>query len=723
MPDHTIPGAWIERHTLAGEWTPFHVVPGQWVGEATATTASAWPAASVEVTAYAPASAFDRASLWPAASIEVTASVPATGITVPSAWPAASVEVTANVPSTSISYASFWPVATTEVTAFAPATSVGTTVNLHAVTHSIWANNQVEEHAGEWVQQGIEESGDTFRMSGRFVVTGVWTASPPLQGDFVYNNVVGTAYHGGAETWGNWDAANITDIMVTPFNFVDTDVASFVSDAGGWIDDVVANAAVTPRVWMYRPWTSYTYHLTANGETFPADNGDAFQDWLDNSNTRPAQDTYFDDCYSGIQTGRGSLTFGLIDVDETLRAALRNTALNELAPSDLFNDAEPHGQEVMYLLAGMIAYMNLFNKQYPTTADLGANMPSQLEDDFEDISAYLWALVSGGSGTASVWPSASTEVTANAPTTAIGVSSAWPSASVEVTAYVPSTGSNVSSNWPAASIEVTAYVPSTGSSVASNWPAATIEVTTNAPASSITVASNWPVASTEITAYVPTTTPPASEPERVEFPGGTGIYGITGYAGSETQFTLAMRLTPRTGWDRFDKPSVGPFELFIDEFGGTANRLSFAVDGNVQSSDILSGGGSPIDTEFSVLFVADGAGISGGGGDTMRMYIDGTLVATDTTTFTAQTVSSFHGFLGGQYDVGPACGIRRIWAAYDVVDDYSAFFNGDDTCVAWTGTGTVNSVTPDFWQEGDATQWNSGSDQNSTSYTAGSTFT
>lgn len=697
MTDHAIPGKWNAAISVPGAWTPVHAVPGVWVGDSTSTTASAWPAASVAVTANAPATAYDVTSDWPAASAAVTANAPTAATGTFSGWPSASVAVTGNAPSTTVAYASFWPVASAAVTVRVPDTGIGATVNLHAVTHSIWANDQVEEHAGEWVQQGIEESGDTFRMSGRFVVTGVWTASPPAQGDFVYNNVVGTAYHGGAETWENWDAANITDIMVTPFNFDSSDAAGFVSNAGGWIDNIVANAAVTPRVWMYRPWPDYGFHLTANGETFPADDGAAFPDWLDSSTTRPALDTFFDDCYSGIQTGRGSLTFGLIDVDQTLRSVLRNTALNELAPSDLFNDSAPHGQEVMYLLAGMIAYCNLFDKQYPATANVGLNMPAQLEDDFADISAYIWALVSGGSGTATVWPAASAAVTAHTPSTVIGVASAWPASSVAVTGHVPSTTGGASSAWPLASVAVTA----------------------TAPASATATASAWPAASIAITSYVPATEIPSADPPEVVFDGTDDEIGnIASFGTAVSAFTFAMRFRPGTGIATNDQIMTNAFNIFMASAENLGFYIGAASDWNTNGA-LVDGGGSPVGTEFSVLAVANNAGI-GGGSDTARLYIDGRLIGSTTNAFTAPTISVAACRLMGAFGGGNVpCSVRRIWISTTAsLATWSDHFEGDNTVVPLSGQGTINSVTPEFWQEGDATQWNSGSDAKGTSPTS-----
>ena len=48
---------------------------------------------------------------------------------------------------------------------------------------------------------------------------------------------------------------------------------------------------------------------------------------------------------------------------------------------------------------------------------------------------------------------------------------------------------------------------------------------------------------------------------------------------------------------------------------------------------------------------------------------------------------------------------------------WSNHFAANNTLVPLTGEGVIGGVTPAFWQEGDATQWNSGSDAKTSSTT------
>lgn len=799
MPDHTFPGLWV----------PQHILPGRWVGAATATTASAWPVASVEVTAFDVTTSYDQESTWPVATAEVTGFAPSTNVVARSAWPSATVEVTGHVVTTVTSNASTWPVASVDVTGFAPSTaylSFQQDMYFHVVSLTI-------------------DGGGGFRDSPYYL--GLGAAQDPsysitAAGDFIQNfdtlpglaNPLTNGQNWSTSTTLSSDGSNVDVIYMDLFNFVGqpssgSDYDSLLAGIVGTQDFFDTEFSVSPPIVIQssvsEPNVSHPW-----GGTPATTTRAQFDAWMDH-NLSTTRRNWFSTMATDAEADTPAGTYLVADNLLFAIRAIRGTALNEHNADGWFRDDAPHGRADWYALLGMCMFSYEKNRSglfgdsiafpassvtWPTgDGDANNNISSLFSTNATALADRIADLVRGnavtpdalqttdvsfstGSGSAEIdiiisslpetptdieyrldggtWtslgetttgtyaitaPAGSTsytievrlvnatgngqESTNQSVTSAASTAdSAWPSASIEVTGFAPTSAITVTSAWPVAGIEVTSFVPNTGANIASSWPSASVEITGFTPTTSTSVNSDWPAASVEVTSFVPTTTPPASEPERVEFPGGTGIYNISGFTGSQTQFTLATRITPRTGFDNFEQISTGPFEIFIASGGGGAGeRIGLNIDGNFPQADLVDGGGSPIDTEFSILLVVDGAGISGGGGDTIRCYIDGRLAMTETSAIAAQTVASNHGFLGGQFATGPTLGIRRIWAAYDVIDDYTAFFNADDTLRALTGTGVVSGVTPDFWQEGDAATWNGGSDQNSTSYTVGSTFT
>ena len=602
---------------------------------------------------------------------------------------------------------------------------------IHGDMHSIWGHNQQFANISVWAHRmQLGEPDLDFFVGGRFLVGGTVYTDPPTWGDHAYNGAKANAYQaGGLGTWAAFEAAGITHFASTPFNFADDQTAEddAVQRFSDRVSSITANVTTPPRFFMYRPWDDFAYYMIQNSgaPTGDTDLGEEVDFLAWRNNERASMTTFLDNVLSRTKALHPTADIFEVNVNEMLKRVLKNTALEPLRAPDLFEDNAPHGLDVLYLVAAMIVHSTIYNRPAPIDLDLtGATLPSEFTNNIEDIRDYIWAEVANA---------AQTPLGGTAPSSAIsgaaaGIGDAAGSVSLDQAAAGDAVGAGDASGAVGLDQAIAGDAAGTG--------AAAGDVSTDGSISGDAAGTGDAVGDVTLdqalaggatgsgAAAGDVAAPPAGEPERVEFPGGAGIRGIAGFTGSYTQFTMATRITPRTGIGNFEQLSTGPFEIFTAAGGGGAGeRIGLNIDGNFPQADLVDGGGSPIDIEFSILLVVDGAGIAGAGGDTIRCYIDGRLAMSETSAIAAQTVLAHHGFLGGQYASGPPVGIRRIWSAYAAIDDYAAFFNADDTLRALTGTGDVSGVTPDFWQEGDAATWNSGTDQNGTAYTPESTFT
>ena len=281
-------------------------------------------------------------------------------------------------------------------------------LRIHADTHSIWSNNQVLETVSPWLHRmQLAEPDLDFFMGGFFIVQGTNYSAPPGVGQHVYNGTKGTTYHnGGTETWPAFDAAGITDYIVTPFNFDESTAAQdvFVTNFSARITAVAANTTTTPRFWMYRPWDDYDYYRNVanggSGVAFPGTSQD-FINWR--NQTRTGMATFYDGCLSRLQAAFPGETIAQIDVNEMIKRVLKNTALEPLRAPDLFNDGAPHGVDIMYLLAAMIVHSTIYNRPAPIDFDTtGATLTNLFTDNIEDIRDYIWAEVSNAAQTTPV---------------------------------------------------------------------------------------------------------------------------------------------------------------------------------------------------------------------------------------------------------------------------------------------------------------------------------
>ncbi len=566
MPDHTIPGAWAGRLSLPGDWTPYHTVPGQWVGDATATTPSAWPVATVAATAIETSTAYDRASAWPLAAIDATGVAPSTSATTPSAWPSASVEATGNAPTTVVTYASFWPVASTEVTAFAPSTTSSASLVEDWYWHvlSLTHNGNLPEDAGNYVGlASTETTGVTLDSSGDVLanVSTLPNLTNPLNNNFTHTSNASGAdvdkvfvdvpnFYGQPTSGTDFDTS--VNVLVATWQHFDTE----------WSTDpeiLLMSSIAEPGVGNAFSWTG-----SAPGTCTRAE----FDDWASFNKSSTRRNWFTSTLITEAASDEPSGTFAAIDPMAYIWDAIRGTDLNDFDCADWYSDAAPHGNPDWYAALGMTIWTIMMDREgvspiaYPsgdvtwptgvTTAfqnaasafatrlsnlvDGTAATPNAPQTDEIDIATgsgsseidvtvnsvpetltNIEYSVNGGSSWANLGRTTAGSQTLTMAAGSTSYSFLWRYTNATGTGQVSvsssgghwtatsSAGSGVNSSWPVASVEITGLVPTASTTTASAWPVAATEITGIVPSTGSSIASTWPVAGVDVTGLVPTT--------------------------------------------------------------------------------------------------------------------------------------------------------------------------------------------------------------------------
>ena len=129
-----------------------------------------------------------------------------------------------------------------------------------------------------------------------------------------------------------------------------------------------------------------------------------------------------------------------------------------------------------------------------------------------------------------------------------------------------------------------------------------------------------------------------------------------------------------------------------------------------------------------VVAIDLGGGLSGS--KSVSCYINGSEAISSTTSggtlaLNSDEPLSLMGIDGGiRYVQAESNGFWLSRTAVDPQSYWSSFFDGSNQWQASIPTnGTIEGATPFFWQNGNATAWNSGSDNNSNGYTMNGTVT
>lgn len=199
--------------------------------------------------------------------------------------------------------------------------------------------------------------------------------------------------------------------------------------------------------------------------------------------------------------------------------------------------------------------------------------------------------------------------------------------------------------------------------------------------------------------------------------------GIT----DSTDFTIAMRVVLS------ENPAANDVL-----FGWNYGTLAFNAGGRLYHSFAGLFDDNPTGEVFSngsvmcIMMAFDGnSGLTGS--RCISLYVNGVDYFGNTTSLTNyfwnindndEPIKIFNNGGGGLNSA--SLQTNGVWFADQAIDpatDYSDFFDGSDQWQALPTNGDVGGVSPVFWQNGNVAAWNSGSDNNSNSYTMNGTVT
>lgn len=202
------------------------------------------------------------------------------------------------------------------------------------------------------------------------------------------------------------------------------------------------------------------------------------------------------------------------------------------------------------------------------------------------------------------------------------------------------------------------------------------------------------------------------------------ISGIAGF-GSTSTLTIAGRVV-------FDLGSISSLDTIFGFFYG-GFRITNVATRTMQLELLHDGYGTIVDGSYAsswdagsgvmafVLAIDTTAGLAGG--NSVRLYINGSEAVTSTTTGIALSLDTENPLElmasggGDRFFPGQSNGFWMSTSVLDPNTNWSNFFDGSNQWQSLPANGVISGVTPGFWQNGDAANWNSGTDNNGNSYT------
>lgn len=606
-----------------------------------------------------------------------------------------------------------------------------------AWNNSLYDNGQTDERTPYWMAR-IAEAGtnQAVEARGEFGQGRQRSYDPPT---WPVNYTDVTQPGGTLSSWGDVDALGVNVLVYVTDNFQGPPVNTYGltetdPSVGGQIPDGVSpDAPYLPHV--SDVFTNYETQLDALGnrtsptpmfvilEAWPDAGGGVFPDPID---TVTAQDfvdyqalinnnwtDWYDNLVSQTKANVGS---GLADnvvlapVARCWLSVVQNTAASSLTALDWFSDDAPHGNAVMYLLTGMVYYSTIFGEAAPQPDVTGSTIPADFINNYADIADHINGIVNP----TPVTPSVDQGFTIPTLTENSGVQT------VDLT-------DAFDLGFPTATLSL--ITSQTGVTI--NGTTLSIDTGTTGLLSAVTVTVQATNTEGSVTTGAALTVEASSASNLVRFDGTNDYvngFGLgTGANGNSPTLTVAGRVVwngePGIGdalvnfyggglWVSFDQRQL---QLIINPDGYVPQIVPFTIASGTQQVD----GGS-------VAFVL-AIDVTGGlaGSKSVSLYVDGVEVISSTTTsgdLALDAASDFPLAIMGEDGGGRLCSgdTDGFWISTSAVDPqthWSSFFNGANEWQSLPANGAISGVTPDFWQNGDATAWNSGADQNGNSYT------
>lgn len=283
---------------------------------------------------------------------------------------------------------------------FCPAQqTVNTYIGGNSLVHHIVQVNDTpsqETSAPHWMRFIAEAAGNDFTISGNFMGLPflLGQSQLPLVNDWFFDSV--------PSGWDSWDSSfgqsTIDNVVFTPMNFVQHrepyETYEFgdtwntpINAADTLISWVTENKPGTP-LYIYEGWPDMATYTNGNFPPTPNEWASYQADAGFNSN--------FHEWYLELQDSLNERypneCIKLIPVGPIISELLDQAPYNSIPIDTLYEDDAPHGRPSIYMMAGLITYMALYEEIAPLGYEPPAAFIDQtIRDEYPNLVNDMWA--------------------------------------------------------------------------------------------------------------------------------------------------------------------------------------------------------------------------------------------------------------------------------------------------------------------------------------------
>ena len=245
-----------------------------------------------------------------------------------------------------------------------------------------------------WLDQMADAGGHGFAVDGRWGFMPEFSRDLPPEPNWTFDGV--------DRVWTNprfaFRRVPFDTVILAPANFIQYQSPDSAYEgnnpngdtplgATGRVIDWTASQARGARFFVYEGWAEM-----ASVVAYPPNAAGLADYWEANTG---AYHQWYVDYVAALQFERPNLDITLIPVASILADVMQNTALSDLAATDLFSDDAPHGTANTYFLAAMITYSSLYAGPAPRLDEIPETIHPLIADNYDALSNRIWQSFSG----------------------------------------------------------------------------------------------------------------------------------------------------------------------------------------------------------------------------------------------------------------------------------------------------------------------------------------
>ncbi|WP_144435511.1 T9SS C-terminal target domain-containing protein [Roseovarius atlanticus] len=273
--------------------------------------------------------------------------------------------------------------------------SRSTTPKTH-VRSFIIGNSLVNHEAGRgsdltsvpyWLARLARQDGNTYAMAGTYTALRDFQDIGP-EANWAFDGVTNAWNADGRVSFAD---ADFTSVQINPLNYVQWrgPTEPYWDDNGTPVGaaleviDVVTAAEPGIEVLIYEGWADMGPFVSGD---FPpsarefakyhAYNLGEYHDW-------------YLEYVRELKAARPDVSIRLIPVSSVLSTLLTQSPLNQLSPTDLYEDDAPHGTPTKYFLASLVTYVGTYGKLPPTDFAVPPSVHPLVRSNYAEIVAAL----------------------------------------------------------------------------------------------------------------------------------------------------------------------------------------------------------------------------------------------------------------------------------------------------------------------------------------------